>query len=1080
MTDSLDVRAKRIIDQLIEMGCADRAAQLDRACGEDGVLRGRVESLLCSMQKDDAFLRNPSIELPPPLDQDLPERPGGRIGPYVLVELIGEGGFGSVFMAEQSEPVRRRVALKIIKLGMDTRSVVARFEQERQALALMEHPNIAKVFDAGATHSGRPYFVMELVSGEPITRFCDQTNLDISERLALFVQVCRAVQHAHQKGVIHRDLKPSNVLVTSTDGEPRPKVIDFGIAKAVSGRLTDKTLMTEVRQLLGTPQYMSPEQAEPTSADIDTRSDIYSLGVLLYELLTGTTPFDPRDLADGGYDGFLRMLREREPPRPSLRLHTLAASSGHYRLRTPADHASESAASSVIDIARKRRLEPMPLTQALRGDLDWIVMKCLEKDRARRYETASALADDVGRYLDHQPVLAIPPSAGYRFRKFVRRNRGAVLASAVAVSALLIATGVSVTFGLSEARQREAAEVARGRAERAEQEAKSRADELEQVASFQQEQLSGIDAQTMGVRLRAALLENARAAAERSKLPPEEMNERMEELERLIAGSDFTGMALEALDENVFQRALSAIDEQFGDQPLVKARLLQTVSSTLHTLGLLDAAAGPQQEALEIRRKELGDEHPDTLASMSEFGVLLKSRGNLAESFACRTDVLEKYRRVLGDEHPGTLDSIDRMGAVLHNQGKLTEAEDYYLQALEKRRRVLGEEHPATLTTMNNLGLLLRDRGRLEEAEIYLRETLDTYRRVLGDEAPRTIVSLNNLGVLLHTQGKLAEAEVYYRQALDTGRRVLGEEHPNTLASISRVGALLLAQGKLVEAETYCREALEKRRRILGEGHISTINSFNNVSAVLQAQGKLSEAETYVGEALDQCRRALGDEHPGTLTSVHNMGFVLMAQDKLDEAEPFLREALEKSRLVLGDDNPDTLVSIMNLGALLMMQNRLAEAEPYFREALERTRRVLGDEHVETIKLIGYLGGLLQDQGKSMEAIGLLAPAEPAARKSFVGGNAVQLGRWLMVLGRARAGNGEFEAAEATMSEAQSIFGEAEGSTDQDRTDLLSGLVELYDDWHAAEPDQGHDAEAAQWRAELQAWQASTQPAPGP
>ena len=347
------------------------------------------------------------------------EGPGAAVGPYKLLEQIGEGGFGVVFMAEQTQPVRRKVALKVLKPGMDTRQVVARFEAERQALALMEHPNIAHVFDGGATASGRPYFVMELVRGVPITAFCDENHLGVRERLGLFVDVCQAVQHAHQKGIIHRDLKPSNVLVTLHDDKAVVKVIDFGIAKATGQQLTEKTLFTNFAQMIGTPLYMSPEQAQMSGLDIDTRTDIYALGVLLYELLTGTTPFDRERLRTAGYDELRRIIREEEPPKPSTRLNTLG--------------------QAAATVSTNRRSDPKKLSRVMRGELDWIVMKALEKDRNRRYESASAFAADVGRYLADEPVQACPPSAGYRFRKFARRNK-TVLATGMALAVAVLAT----------------------------------------------------------------------------------------------------------------------------------------------------------------------------------------------------------------------------------------------------------------------------------------------------------------------------------------------------------------------------------------------------------------------------------------------------------------------------------------------------------------------------------------------------------------------------------------------------------------------------------------------------------------
>jgi serine/threonine protein kinase/WD40 repeat protein len=410
-----------IFDAALKLSApAERAAFLDRECGGDASLRAAVESLL-KHHKDDNFMAKPggTARLSP-----VTEKPGDMIGRYKLMEQIGEGGFGVVYVAEQREPVRRMVALKISKLGMDTRQVVARFEAERQALAMMDHPNIAKVLDGGATDSGRPYFVMELVRGIKVTEYCDLKHLTTRQRLDLFMQICRAVQHAHQKGVIHRDLKPSNILVTLHDGVPVPKVIDFGIAKATQGHLSDKTIYTEFQQFMGTPAYMSPEQAEMSGLDIDTRSDLYSLGVLLYELLTGSPPFEEKALLECGLDEMRRTIREKEPPRPSTRLGELTG-------------------EALTTTARRHGTEPPKLLNLVRGDLDWIVMKCLEKDRARRYESASGVAADIERHLNNEPIVARPPSNLYRLQKMVRRNKLAFAATAAVVIALFLGiTGI--------------------------------------------------------------------------------------------------------------------------------------------------------------------------------------------------------------------------------------------------------------------------------------------------------------------------------------------------------------------------------------------------------------------------------------------------------------------------------------------------------------------------------------------------------------------------------------------------------------------------------------------------------------
>src|SRR5687768_7330852 len=410
-------REEEIFDAARELAADERAAYLAERCGQDADLRQRIEGMLAADEAAGDFFKTHDASSSTAILSDASlspsiEKPGDRIGRYKLLQQIGEGGCGVVYMAEQEEPVRRRVALKIIKLGMDTKSVIARFEAERQAIAMMDHPNIAKVFDAGATEAGRPYFVMELVRGMKITDYCDEAKLSTCARLDLFIQVCQAIQHAHQKGIIHRDIKPSNILVSANDGVLVPMVIDFGIAKATSGQqLTDKTLFTAFEQFIGTPAYMSPEQAMLTSLDIDTRSDIYALGVLLYELLTGKTPFDARELLEIGLDEMRRTILEQEPPRPSTRVSILP---GHELSTT----------------AQRRGLDAPKLVSELRGDLDWIVMKAMEKDRARRYETANGLAMDIQRHLNNEPVIACPPSNLYRLQKAVRRNKVVCIAGA--------------------------------------------------------------------------------------------------------------------------------------------------------------------------------------------------------------------------------------------------------------------------------------------------------------------------------------------------------------------------------------------------------------------------------------------------------------------------------------------------------------------------------------------------------------------------------------------------------------------------------------------------------------------------
>jgi serine/threonine protein kinase len=455
-------QAQDIFEQIVDLPAAERRQALDRACGSRAQLQSEVESLLAAHDAAGQFLADPTLDHVAAYSEP-PEQAGATIGRYKLLERIGQGGFGDVFMAQQFEPVKRRVALKIIKLGMDTKQVVARFEAERQALALMDHPNIARVFDGGETKSGRPYFVMELVRGDPITQYCDREKLATRDRLALFQQVCQAIQHAHQKGVIHRDIKPTNVLVTVADGEPLVKVIDFGIAKATNTELTERTLFTEFRQLIGTPQYMSPEQAERSGVDIDTRSDIYSLGVLLYEILTGRTPIDPATLKSAVWDELQRMIREDEPTPPSTLLTSMGADSNL--------------------VAKARGTELSGLVTTLKGDLDWIVLKALEKDRTRRYGTASELSEDIKRFLHDEPVTATPPSTLYKLRKFARRNKSAIAAAAALSAALLLGLVGTTAAAIWALRERDGALVAENLARNSEEQARQASARAEEQAS---------------------------------------------------------------------------------------------------------------------------------------------------------------------------------------------------------------------------------------------------------------------------------------------------------------------------------------------------------------------------------------------------------------------------------------------------------------------------------------------------------------------------------------------------------------------------------------------------------------------
>ena len=767
-------RVSELFLQASELGPAERDSFLREACAGDSGLRAEVESLLVEDRNASAVLDTAAMEanvgaLLPEVLADLGTVPRpARIGPYEIVRELGRGGMGVVYLAEQQEPVRRTVALKLIRWEMDSEPVVSRFRSERQALALMDHPGIARMFEAGASEGGRPYFAMEYVEGVPITEYCDAHRLGTRERLELFAQVCSAVQHAHQKGVIHRDLKPSNVLVTIRDEKPVPKIIDFGVAKATAQRLVERTLFTEHGELIGTPDYMSPEQAEMTTQDIDTRTDVYSLGVLLYELLVGALPFDPRELRRAGFDEIRRKIREDEPSKPSTRISMLG----------------EAATGS----ARNRRTDPTSLARQLRGDLDWITMKALEKDRTRRYGSPNEFAADIGKHLKHEPVVASPPSTAYRMSKFVRRHRVGVT---MALAAFLLLVGFAALERIQANR------IARER------------DRANQVSEFQADMLGEVDPERLGNALLAALREWVVETQHRRGATDDGVEAALTTFEEMMRGFNPTDAALRVIDEDILDRAGTAIEARFGDQPLIAARLRDTIGQTYQRLGLYDQAEPHARLAVETRQRELGDDHPDTLSSMDNLAELYRKQGRHDEAEPLFLEALEARKRVLGDDHPDTFRSMNNLAVLYYDQGRYDEAEPLYVETLESRKRVLGDDHPDTLRSMNNLAVLYYDQGRHDEAEPLYLETLETRKRVLGDDHPDTLSSMNNLAVRYWGQGLHAKAETLLLETLEARRRVLGDNHPRTVGTLYNLACLEAVRGDRAMALDWLRQSVE-------------------------------------------------------------------------------------------------------------------------------------------------------------------------------------------------------------------------------------------------------------------------------
>jgi serine/threonine protein kinase len=829
---------------------AQRQAYLDEACAGQPELCQQVKHLLRLHEGAGSFLDKPAAEsaatgaFPDAAERASSEAPGALIGSYKLLEQIGEGGMGTVWMAQQTEPVRRLVALKVIKPGMDSLQVIARFEAERQALALMEHPNIARVLDAGTTASGRPYFVMELVKGVPLTKYCDENRLTPKQRLELFVPVCQAVQHAHQKGIIHRDIKPSNVLVALYDGRPVPKVIDFGIAKATGQQLTEKTLVTGFGAIVGTLEYMSPEQAELNQLDIDTRSDVYSLGVLLYELLTGSTPLEKKRLKQAAMLEVLRLIREEEPPRPSTRLSTT---------------------DELPSVAANRGLEPKKLSGLVRGELDWIVMKALEKDRNRRYETANGFAMDVQRYLADEPVLACPPSAGYRLRKFVRRNRLQVIAVSVVLLAL-VAGVIGTTLGLVQAK----------RSAEAERKAKLDADAkrlaAEAAEAKEAEQRKKAEAET-------ALANAVKAFLQYDVL---ELADPATQQQQGVALKYDADVRL----RDVVLRAAEKIEGKFQDRPLVEAEIRYTLGYTLLGMGRPDPAAKQFERVRELRREHLGLDHLDTLASMNSLANSYAALGRHADALKLHEETLAQQKAKLSPDHPDTLMTMHNLANSYAALGRQADALELREETLALRKAKLGPDHPDTLRSMFNLAASYLLLDRHAEALKVLEETLALQKAKLGPDHPDTLRSMGGLATAYAALGRHADALKLYEETLALRKAKLGPDHPATLQTMLNLANSYAALGRQADALKLYEETLALRKAKLGLDHLGTLQTMHNLAIAYAALGQHAEALKLREETLALQKRKLGPDHPETLNSEWGVIDSLMELKRPAEALP--------------------------------------------------------------------------------------------------------------------------------------------------------------------------------------------------
>jgi non-specific serine/threonine protein kinase/serine/threonine-protein kinase len=916
---------------------AQRTAFLDQACDCNDHLKAQVVALLEASEEAGEFLSSPAQEFhAASVDGTGGDGPSNVIGPYKLLEEIGEGGMGVVYMAEQSQPVRRTVALKLLKPGMDSRQVLARFEAERQALAMMDHPNIAKVLDAGTTGSagqaspdnfdnrrasqaqpdlriGRPYFVMELVKGVPITRYCDEMRLTVKERLHLFIPVCQAIQHAHQKGIIHRDIKPSNILVALYDGVPMPKVIDFGVAKATGPRLTETTMFTGLGQLVGTLEYMSPEQAQWNQLDIDTRSDIYSLGVLLYELLAGAMPFDQAHLRQVAFDETLRIIREVEPPIPSTKI---------------------SASDKLPLIAATRNADPVQLGRQIKGDLDWIVMKCLEKDRNRRYETASALDMDLRHYLADKPVAARAPSRAYLLRKFVRRNRGPVL-SVFLVLLALIGGVIGTTWGMirSEQARRDAVEAELAQAELAKKERRAKEETQKRLAQIE-----------IGTDTLASIIQDINLMAAENE-----------------------GVTLRDLLGRRLREAAQQLDGEAVGDPLVVARLQHVLGVALRELGNLQLAEAVLAKACQTRVRLLGDDNLITVATKHELALVYKEQAEYDLAEKLYKEALATRRSRLGSDDPDTLMSQHQLAVLHHSQGKHDLAETLIDEVIKRRTARLGADNADTLTSRHRLALVYRSQGKFDLAETLCREVLERRNVTLDRDHLDTLASKHLLAVLYGIKRRFDLAEPMYQEVLRVRTAKQGADHPDTLTSRHHLALLYASMDKPSQAIPILQETLALRKVRLSPEHPTTLDTQADLGINLCNAGRQADGIALLAEVH---QKGLSDRRLVRVTSIL-LGAYLRA-GKTADARALADELLRTARDKFADDSLDHFAALADAGWLLVEWKSFAAAEPLLREAVSRGDSFFGDSwqthHARLLLGISLLG-----QQKFADAEPLLA-----------------------------------------------------------------------------------------------------------
>jgi len=891
-----DIRA--LFDAAVDLPAAERTRFLSGACRGDGLLKAKIEALLDCAEEDYCVIDQPLITI---TDRTLAIGSDGLtgaapplryVGPYRIVREIGTGSMGSVYEAEQ-DAVSRTVAVKVLRACLSTASMMRRFEFEAQALGQLNHPYIARVFDAGTTkteHGPQPYIAMELVRGMPLVRFAEARGLSSRQRLELLADVCDAVQHAHQKGIIHRDLKPGNILV---DDDGRPHVVDFGVARAVEADNRSSTTATELGELLGTLPYMSPEQAGGRPDDIDTRTDIYALGVIGFELLTGRLPHDVGQLS---LTDAIMTISDQTPPR-----------------------------LGTID-------------RNLRGDVEVIIAAAVEKEKERRYQSASDLAADLRRFLAYRPIIARPPSLVYQLSKYARRNKASFAATVTAV-VLFVLGALGTSFGLFQAI----------------------------------EQRRVADAQRSLAVERLAQAESAQSEAEAiSKL-----------FRRVLTSAKPKRMGSDVLLTEVLESASGAIDDDVDTSPLAIARIRATLADTYRSLGKYEPAEREIRQAISLLKDHYGADHPETLAATFNLAYLYDARGDSQEAAKLYESTLETAQRALGPSNRCVLIAKSDLAAVYRSTGQYRHAEQLFLETIDQLRTSDEVERSQVLSATNNLALLYVDLGRLSEAEKLFAEVLDARERDLGPEHPLTLQALGNRAFIHASKNEYEEAERIYVRLLESRRRVMGEDHPETLSAMSNLAVVLQQQCKYGEAQKLHETVIDALGRTQGECHPATIRATQNLLTLLRDQGKYAEAEAGSRFVLETRRRVQGAAHPDTLLAMNDLASVCRELGRPEEAESLMIEAVDGARNSLGEEHPRTLTFANNLARLYQTQGRYAEAERVFQNVLAVRTRVLGDDDRSTIVSQLNLAGLYVDTRRYTEAGPLLESALNHALKAY-------------------------------------------------------------------------------------------------